>query len=78
MSELEIKKVSVETAAEAEKKSKEEREAEKKVEIAEALRFKRNKEKLISRLEKDKGLAFLKSMVERDLIAVSTAEAMIS
>lgn len=78
MSELEIKKVSVETAAEAEKKSKEERESEKKVEIAEALRFKKNKEKLISRLEKDKGLAFLKSMVERDLIAVSTAEAMIS
>lgn len=78
MSELEIKKVSVETAAEAEKKSKEEREAEKKAEIAEALRFKKNKEKLISRLEKDKGLAFLKSMVERDLIAVSTAEAIVS
>lgn len=78
MSELEIKKVSVETAAEAEKKSKEEREAEKKAEIAETLRFKKNKEKLISRLEKDKGLAFLKSMVERDLIAISTAEAIVS
>ncbi len=78
MSELEIKKVSVETAAEAEKKSKEEREAEKKAEIAEALRFQKNKEKLMSRLEKDKNLAFLKSMVERDLIAVSTAEAIVS
>lgn len=78
MSELEIKKVSVETAAEAEKKDKEAREAGKKAEIAEALRLRKNKEKLVSRLEKDKRLAFLKSMVERDLIAVSTAEAIVS
>lgn len=78
MSESEIRKVSVETSAEAEKKLKEEREAERKAEIAEALRYRRNKEKLLSRLEKDKGLAFLKSMVERDLIAVSTAEAIVS
>lgn len=78
MSELEKKKVSVETAAEVEKRSKEQLEAEKKAEIAEALRFRKNKEKLLSRLEKDKGLAFLKSMVERDLIAVTTAEAIVS
>lgn len=78
MPESERKKIAVETAAEVEKRSKEEREAEKKAEIAEALRFKKNKEKLISRLEKDKSLAFLKSMVERDLIAVSTAESIVS
>lgn len=71
-------KVSVETVTEAEKRTKEELETEKKIEIAEALRFKKNKEKLISRLEKDKSLAFLKSMVERDLIAVSTAESIVS
>jgi len=78
MSELENQKVRIETAAEAEKRTREELEAEKKAEIAETLRFKKNKDKLISRLEKDKGLAFLKSMVERDLIEISTAEAIMS
>ncbi len=78
MSELETRRIPVESAAEAEKRDKEKLESEKKAEIAEALRFKKNKEKLLSRIEKDKGLAFLKSMVERDLIAVSTAEAIVS
>lgn len=78
MSELENKKVRVETAAEADKRTKEESEAEKKAEIAETLRFKKNKDKLLSKLEKDKNLAFLKSMVERDLIQISTAEAIIA
>lgn len=78
MSELEPKRISVETAAEAEKRAKEESEAEKKAEIADALRFRKDKEKLLSRLEKDKGLAFLKSMVERGLIEVATAESIVS
>lgn len=68
-------KVPVETVVEAEKRTKEQLEADKKIEIAEGLRLRKDKEKLLSKLDKDKKLAFLKSMVERDLIAISTAEA---
>lgn len=74
----EIKKIRVETAAEAEKKDRQKAEAEKKAEIAKALEVRKEKEKLLERLDKDKKLAFLKSMVERDLIAVSTVEAIVS
>ncbi|MDQ1343705.1 MAG: hypothetical protein QG650_425 [Patescibacteria group bacterium] len=74
----EKQRISVETAAEAEKKDRERLEAEKKVEIANALRLRKNKEKLLSRLDKDKKLAFLRSMVERDLIDVTTAEAIVA
>ncbi len=74
----EVRKIPVEAASEKEKKRKETTEAEKKAEIARALEARKEKEKVLERLDKDKKLAFLKSMVERDLIAVSTAEAIVS
>jgi hypothetical protein len=72
------RKIPVEAAAESEKKSKEKSEADKKAEIKDTLERRKDKEKLIQKLDKDKKLAFLKSMVERDLIATKTAEAIVS
>ncbi len=78
MSEIRKRSVPIEVVRESEKKSKEKTESEKKVEIAEALTLKKEKEKFLGHLEKDKKLAFLKSMVERGLIAVTTAESIVS
>jgi hypothetical protein len=73
----EIRKIPIEAIRESDRKSKEKTEIEKKAEIAQKLERKKDKEKLLERLEKDKKLAFLKSMVERDLIAPKTAEAIV-
>ena len=49
-------------------------EEEKKEAIAKDLEYRKQKEQLLTRIEKDKSLSFLRSLVERGLIEVSTAK----
>ena len=70
--------MSVERFSETEKKKLEKlTEAEQKEEIRRTLEHRKEKEKLMGHLEKEKKLSFLKSLVERGLIQVDTAERMI-
>jgi hypothetical protein len=57
-----------------EKKQREISEIDKKHEIARTLEYQKDKEKLIARIEKDKNLSFLKSLIERGLIETSTVQ----
>lgn len=59
---------------EKEKKLEKLSEQEKKELLARNIDYKKNKEKLLARIEKKKNLSFLKSLVERELIEVSTVE----
>ncbi|MFZ4461825.1 MAG: hypothetical protein ACOYN2_04870 [Patescibacteria group bacterium] len=53
-------------------------EAEQKAEIAKSLEFTKDKEVLFAKIDQQKQLSFLKSLVERGLIGVGTAELMLS
>lgn len=53
-------------------------EKEQKEIIERELEYKKNKEALLARIDKDKSLSFLKSLVERGLIGVSTLEQVLS
>lgn len=53
-------------------------EQEQKETIARDLEYQKNKETLLTRIDKDKNLSFLKSLVERGLIGVSTVEQVLS
>lgn len=53
-------------------------EEEQKAAIARNLEYQKHKEKLLAKLDKDKSLSFLKSLVERELIGVSTVEQVLS
>jgi transcription initiation factor TFIIIB Brf1 subunit/transcription initiation factor TFIIB len=53
-------------------------EEEKKETILKAMEYQKSKEKLLTRLEKEKSLSFLRSFVERGLIETSTVEQMLS
>lgn len=59
---------------EKEKKLKKLSEREKKDLLSKDMEFRKDKEKLLARIEKEKNLSFLKSLVERGLIEVSTVE----
>ena len=61
-----------------ERTEKIESEKVRKEEIARALEFKSKKEKLFEALDHKKQLRFLKSMVERGLLGVQTAEAIVA
>lgn len=68
--------MSEEQLAHAEKAKKLEQlsEQEQKEAIACDIEYKKSKEALLARIDKDKSLSFLKSLVERGLIGVSTVE----
>lgn len=53
-------------------------EQEKKDLVARDLEYKKDKEVLLARIDKDKNLSFLKSLVERGLIGASTVEQVLS
>lgn len=59
---------------EQEKKIEKLSEQEQKEGIARDLEYQKNREILLTRIDKDKSLSFLKSLVERGLIEVSTAK----
>ena len=58
----------------AKAESREKSDEERKSEIRKSLDFAREKQILFERIEKDKKLAYLKSLVERGLISLSTVE----
>jgi len=70
--------MSIEHLQEAEKKKLEQRsESEQKEEIRRTLEYKKEQEKLFERIDKEKKLSFLKSLVERGLIRLDTVEQML-
>ena len=58
--------------------SRERSEEEQKAEIAKNLEFSLEKKKLLERIEKDKKLAYLKSIIERGLIKMATIERIVA
>lgn len=53
-------------------------EAEQKAEIAKSLEFAKDKEVLFAKIDQQKQLSFLKSLIERGLIGVETAKLMLT
>ena len=70
--------MSIENLQESERKIREKTEEERKLEIARELERRHEKERLFEIFEKDKKLAFLKTMIEKGLINPTTAEAIIT
>ena len=70
--------MSIEHLQENERKIREKTEEERKLEISETLQDRMEKERLFEIFEKDKKLAFLKSMIERGLIDSAEAENIMS
>jgi hypothetical protein len=70
--------MSNESQIQSEKEKQRKSEAEAKLELGKTLEFSKEKKEVIARLGKKKELAFLKSLVERGLLGVSTAERIVS